>query len=225
MTAVARTSTDPERTALALQTAGREVEPDLRVFETKTMDRHLALMRLPQLLFAFVLSAFGVLALAAIGLYGVVSYTVSWRRREIGIRMALGADGTRVVRLLVAGGLRLVVAGGALGLALALAAARRLGGLLFEVDTLDPLTFIGVPLVLAAAILAAWCGPPRQPPPSGHCPPERLTAAVEHHGLGLQRPQTGLVPATEPDLRFGIERKSGDSDSLSLHQGVHLGPL
>ncbi len=159
LTVVARTSTDPERTALALLRAGREVDPDLWVFETGTMDRHLALMRLPQRLSAFVLSAFGVLALAlaAIGLYGVVSHGVSQRTQEIGIRMALGADGARVVRLLVAGGLRLVVAGGALGLVLALVAARLLGGLLFEVDTLDPLTFVGVPLVLAAAaLLAAW---------------------------------------------------------------------
>ena len=75
----------------------------------------------------------------------------------IGIRKALGADGPRVVRLLVAGGLRLVAAGGALGLALAVVATRLLGGLLFEVDALDPLTFVGVPLVLgAAALLAAW---------------------------------------------------------------------
>ena len=72
-------------------------------------------------------------------------------------RLPLGADGPRVVRLLVAGGLRLVVMGGALGLALAVVAARLLGGLLFEVDALDPLTFVGVPLVLgAAALLAAW---------------------------------------------------------------------
>ena len=118
LTVVARTSIDPERTALALLTAGRELDPDLRVLETKTMDRHLALMRLPQQLSAFILSAFGVLALAlaAVGLYGVVSYGVARRTREIGIRMALGADGSRVVRLLVAGGLKLVAFGGALGL-------------------------------------------------------------------------------------------------------------
>ena len=159
LTVVARTSTDPECTALALLTAGREVDPDLWVFQTKTMDRHLVLMQFPQQLSAFILSAFGVLALAlaAIGLYGVVSHDVSQRTQEIGIRMALGADRTRVVRLLVAGDLRLVVVGGALGLVLALAAARLLGGLPFEVDTLDPLTFVGVPLVLAAAaLLAAW---------------------------------------------------------------------
>ena len=159
LTVVARTSIDPERTALALLTAGRELDPVLRVVETKTMDRHLALMRLPQQLSAFVLSAFGVLALAlaAVGLYGVVSYSVARRTREIGIRKALGADGPRLVRLLVAGGLKLVVLGGALGLALAVVATRLLSGLLFEVDALDPLTFVGVPLVLgAAALFAAW---------------------------------------------------------------------
>ncbi|MCY4658549.1 MAG: ABC transporter permease [Acidobacteria bacterium] len=159
LTVVARTSIDPERTALALLTAGRELDPDLRVVETKTMDRHLALMRLPQQLSAFVLSAFGVLALAlaAVGLYGLVSYSVARRTREIGIRKALGADGPRLVRLLVAGGLKLVVLGGALGVALAVVATRLLSGLLFEVDALDPLTFVGVPLVLgAAALFAAW---------------------------------------------------------------------
>ncbi|MCY4028794.1 MAG: hypothetical protein OXH75_21045 [Acidobacteria bacterium] len=158
MTVVARTSTDPERTALALLAAARG-RPDLWVFETGTMDRHLALMRLPQQLSACVLSAFGVLALAlaAIVLYGVVSHGVSRRTREIGIRMALGADGARVVRLLVAGGLKLVAVGGVLGLAIAVAVARLLRGLLFEVSVLDPLTFLAVPLVLgAAAPLAVW---------------------------------------------------------------------
>ena len=105
------------------------------------------------------LSAFGLLALAlaTVGLFGVVSYAVSQRTRELGIRMALGADAARVVRLLVAGGLRLVVIGGVLGLALAVVTARLLGGLLFQVDTLDPLTFVGVPLVLGVtALLAAY---------------------------------------------------------------------
>ena len=159
LTVVARTSVDPERTAHALLTAGRELDPDLRVLDTKTMERHLALMRLPQQLSAFVLSAFGVLALAlaAVGLYGVVSYGVARRTHEIGIRKALGADGPRVVRLIVAGGLKLVVIGGALGLALAVVATRLLGGLLFEIDALDPLTFAAVPLLLGVvALLAAW---------------------------------------------------------------------
>ena len=99
------------------------------VFETKTIDRDLALMRLPpQQLPAVVLSAFGVLALApaAVGLYGVVSYSVVHRTREIGMRMALGAGGGRVVGLLVAGGLKLLVAGGAFGLTLAVVATHLL---------------------------------------------------------------------------------------------------
>ena len=114
-------------------------------------------MRLPQQLSAFVRSAFGVLALAGVGLYGVVSYSVARGTREIGIRMALDADSSRVVRLLGAGGLRLVVIGGGLGLVLAVTLTRLLGGLLFEIDALDPLTFVGVPLVFgAAALLAAY---------------------------------------------------------------------
>ena len=97
MTVVARTSVDPEGTALALLAAGRELDPDLWVFETKTMDRHLALMRLPQQFSAFVLSAFGVLALAlaAGGLYGVVSYGVAQQTREIGIRRRASPESWR----------------------------------------------------------------------------------------------------------------------------------
>ncbi len=157
LTVVARTSADPEQTTLALVAAGREIDPDIRIWEAKTMDQHLALMRLPQQLSAFVLSAFGVLALAlaAIGLYGVVSYAVAQRTREVGIRMALGAGAGAVVRLMASTGLRLVAVGSAIGLAAAFAVTRLLGGLLFAVDTVDPLTFIGVPLVLGGTALVA----------------------------------------------------------------------
>ena len=93
---------------------------------------------------------------------GVVSYGVACRTREIGIRKALGADGPRVVRLLVAGGLKLVVAGGALALALAVVATRLRGELLFEIDALDPLTFVGVQLVLSVAALVAAYLPTRR---------------------------------------------------------------
>ena len=159
-------------------TAGRELEPDLRVLETKTMDRHLALMRLPQQLSAFVLSAFGVLALATVGLYGVVSYGVARRTREIGIRKALGADGPRVVRLLVAVGLKLVVFGGALG-----PGARRRrdppagraavrGRRARSADARQRAA--GPPRRGSRSSLPA--DPPRQRGPSGHRPSDRLPA-------------------------------------------------
>ena len=142
---------DARLVALALLTAERELDPDPWGLETKTMDRHLALMRLPQQLSAFVLSAFGVLALAlaAVGLYCVVSYSVARRTGEIGIRMALGADSSRFVRVLGAGGLQAGRHRRRARTDLAVVATRLLGGLLFEVDALDPLTFVGVPLVPA----------------------------------------------------------------------------
>ena len=156
---VARTSADPEQTARAMLTAGRALDPELMVLEAKTMDRHLALMLLPHRLGALLLSVFGILALAlaAIGLYGVVSYAVSSRTREVGIRLALGADAPAVVRLLTASGVRLVAMGGAIGLALSLLISRLLSRLLFGVGTLDPVTFVAAPLVLGAvALLAAY---------------------------------------------------------------------
>ena len=164
LTVVARTSADPEQTALALVAAGRDVDPELWVWEAKTMTRHLALMLLPAQLTAFILSAFGVLALAlsAIGLYGVVSYAVAQRTREVGIRMALGADSRTMVRLLAASGLKLVAVGGAIGLTVAFVVTRLLSGLLFGIDTIDPLTLIGVPLVLGARALLAPYLPARR---------------------------------------------------------------
>jgi len=150
-----RTATDPARTALALVSAGRQVDPDLRVMQAMTMTQHLATSRLPSQIGAFLLAAFAVLglALAAIGVYGTVRYTVSMRTREVGIRMALGADAAGVARLLASRGLRLVLVGGVIGAAISLLAARLLETLLFGVGTFDPVALTGAPLVLG---LAAW---------------------------------------------------------------------
>jgi putative ABC transport system permease protein len=156
---LARTSIDPERTAFDMLAAGRELDPELWVWEAKTMDRHLAVQLLPARFSALILSTFAALALmlASIGLYGVVSYSVARRTREVGIRMSLGADGATVLRTLMAGGLKLVVVGSVIGLAVALAAARLLAGLLFNVSAFDPATFLLVPVVLGtAALLAAY---------------------------------------------------------------------
>jgi predicted permease len=156
---LARTSIDPERTVLDMLAAGRELDPELWVWEAKTMDRHLSIQLLPARLSAVILSAFATLALvlATIGLYGVVSYSVARRIREVGIRMSLGADGATVLRMLMGGGLKLVVVGVVTGLAIAFAAARLLASLLFNVSALDPVTFLLVPVVLGtSALLAAY---------------------------------------------------------------------
>ena len=159
LTVVARTTVDPERTALALMNAGREVDPDLWVWETKTMDQHLGIMLLPAQLSAFLLSVFAALALllSSIGLYGVVSSAVAQRTREVGIGMALGADADRVVRLLAASGLKLVLVGTVIGLVASLALARLLSDLLFGVETFDLMIFVAVPVVLGlTAVVAAY---------------------------------------------------------------------
>ncbi|HEV8629639.1 MAG TPA: FtsX-like permease family protein [Thermoanaerobaculia bacterium] len=97
------------------------------------------------------------LLLALVGLYGVVAYTEAQRRREIGLRVALGATRRQLVATIVAEGVRLAAAGIAVGLAAALVLTRVLASLLYEVRPTDPLTFVGVPLALAAvALLASW---------------------------------------------------------------------
>jgi predicted permease len=156
---IARTSIDAEQTALDLLAIGRELDPELWVWEAKTMEQHLGIMLLPARLSAVLLSAFAglALALASIGLYGIVSYAVSRRTREVGIRMSLGADGAAVVRMLVGSGMKLVAAGSVMGLAIAFLAARLMSGLLFNVEALDPTTFVLVPVVLVgAAVVAAY---------------------------------------------------------------------
>ena len=109
------------------------------------------------------MTIFGAVAmlLSAIGLYGVMSYSVEQRRREIGIRMALGADVAQVRRMVVAQGLKLTVAGVAIGIASALGSTQVLAGFLFGVGQHDRLVFVGVPLVLGAVALAAVWIPAR----------------------------------------------------------------
>jgi ABC-type antimicrobial peptide transport system permease subunit len=115
--------------------------------------------RLPSQVGAFMLSAFAVLAmaLATIGVYGMVRYSVARRTREVGIRIALGADASGVARLLAAHGVRPVVAGAVIGVAASLLAARFLAALLFGLERFEPAALLGAPLVLGlTAWLAAW---------------------------------------------------------------------
>ena len=162
MTAVVPTAVDPQPIVLELVSATREIDPELFLWEAKTMERHLGIVLLPARLSALVLSAFAALAftLAVLGLYGMVRYAVAQRRREVGIRMSLGADGGSVVRLLMGSGMKLVALGSAIGLLVAVGVSRLLSGLLFDLDALDPITFIAIPLALGltaglAALLPA----------------------------------------------------------------------
>lgn len=110
------------------------------------------------------LGAFAAIALilAAIGIDGVISFAVSERTAEISIRIALGADGRSVRRMIVRDGVVMTAAGLTLGIALAIAAARALRLLLFGVDPWDPVIFTGVPLVLAAIAMVASVLPARR---------------------------------------------------------------
>jgi putative ABC transport system permease protein len=113
---------------------------------------------------AGITGAMGVLGLvlAVVGLYGVVAYTVSQRTREIGVRMALGADRVDVLRMILRDGMRLVIAGIGIGMALALGATRVMASFLFGVSPLDPLVFALIPLALGAATLVASYLPARR---------------------------------------------------------------
>jgi predicted permease len=157
-TVIATVSGDAERTAQEIARAARDLDPDVFTWEPKSMERHLATQLLARRLAAWVVSAFAVLGLllASVGLYGLVSYSVAQRRREVGIRMSLGADRASIVRLLLGNGLRPVVAGVFAGLGMALALARLLQGLLYGVSAFDAATFgIVVTALLSIAGLAA----------------------------------------------------------------------
>jgi predicted permease len=153
--------TDVESSAVVATLRGlvKSLDANVPVFRVYTMEQQkggtLALERMAGML----LSGFGALALllAALGIYGVLAYSVSRRTREIGIRMALGAKMTDVLNLVMRQGVTLVAIGMALGLAGALALTRCLRGFLYEITTFDPPTFVSVAMVLACvSLIACW---------------------------------------------------------------------
>jgi putative ABC transport system permease protein len=163
MTFVLRTRGEPGPLADAARRAVLAADPEQPVFALRSMadvlSTSLARARLTLRLFS--LFAGVALLLALVGLYALLAYAVSERRHEIGVRLALGAQGRDIFRLIVGEGMRLVVVGATLGLAAALATTRLLAGLLFGVAPTDPATFAAVALLLAATGLLAASLPAR----------------------------------------------------------------
>jgi putative ABC transport system permease protein len=161
---VIRADRDPSSLVAAVREKIHEFDSGLAVSRAASMDQLLSDSLAQQRFTTLLLGAFAALALllAAVGIYGVVSYGVSRRTQEIGIRMALGAQPGDVSRLIVRQGLTLVLAGAAIGLVGALALSRWIGSLLFEVKPTDPLTFIAVTILLLGTAFAACYIPGRR---------------------------------------------------------------
>ncbi len=156
---VARTSRSPGQVAAEIRDLAKELRPDVLVSQTGTMNDHLAYIYFLPRMAATTISLVGVLALilACVGLYGMVSYTVARRTREVGIRMALGADRGAVVGMVVRGGLLVVALGGLVGVGAAFGLGQLLERFLIGVDGLDPLALFAAPVALfALSALAAW---------------------------------------------------------------------
>jgi putative ABC transport system permease protein len=164
LTVVARTSGDADRTALDMLATARKLDPDLWIWEPKTMERHLGTLLVPFRLSALLISALAIIAMAlsTVGLYGMISYAVSRRVREVGIRMSLGADPTSITWMLMRYGIRLTTIGAGVGLLVSLAAMGALRSLLFGVSSFDPVSFGGGILLLAGVALLACFLPTRR---------------------------------------------------------------
>ncbi|GMV06071.1 MAG: hypothetical protein AMXMBFR53_23470 [Gemmatimonadota bacterium] len=164
MSVVARTSGDPQVVLRRIQEIVRAADPDMPVFDVQTMENHMGIALLPARLGGSVLGLFGILGLvlAAVGIYGVMAYSVAQRTRELGIRVALGGDRGSVVRLVLGEGMRLALIGVVLGLGGAVAAAQLVKGLLYGVQPLDPIAFTTVPLTLVAVAALAVYLPARR---------------------------------------------------------------
>ncbi len=160
----ARTTADPSSLAGSLRSAIAAVDPDLAAGDVRTIDQYLAQAVATPRFNAMLIAGFAALALflAGCGLYGVMSYAVAQRSREIGIRMALGAQSADVRGMVVTQALRMGVTGVAIGLVGAFAAARLLGGLLFGVSPSDPVTFAVVSGMLLGVVLVAAYLPARR---------------------------------------------------------------
>jgi predicted permease len=154
-----RTTGDPAALANALRAKVRELDPSLPVTDVRTMREHLRLATFEQRLLASFLGGLGAIALllSTVGLYSVIRYAVSQRTRELGVRMALGAQPGEVARLVLGQGMVLALLGGGLGVAIAFGTGRLLANQLYGVSASDPVIFGSVLAVLAmVSAFATW---------------------------------------------------------------------
>jgi putative ABC transport system permease protein len=161
---IVRAAASPESLTAAVRAKVREIDPDLPVRNVMTMENVVAESIWQPRIYTILFGVFAVVALilATVGIYGVMSYTVSTRTREFGLRMALGAGSGHLLRLILGQGMRLALFGVGVGLVGAFALTRLLKNLLFQVTATDPLSFVLVTALLTLVALAACWLPARR---------------------------------------------------------------
>lgn len=161
---VLRTTADPAQALSAVRSTVSSLDPQIALGDLTTMDAEIRKSLAPQRFNLSLVSLFAALAifLAAVGVYGVLSYSVGQRTREIGVRIALGAQRGRVLRATIAEGMKLAMAGATIGILAGLALTRGMASLLFGVTAHDPLTFAGVAALVALVSFVACYLPARR---------------------------------------------------------------
>ena len=164
VTLLVRTSTDPSRMMATVQAAARQVEKDAPVYGVTTLEDRLNRFHAQRRFQTSLLIAFALVALllAAVGIYGLIRYSVATRMREISIRIAVGAQRSDIFRMILREGLTLSLIGLALGLVGAVWLGQLLSGLVFGVTAADPVTFVAVSALLTAVAAAACYMPARR---------------------------------------------------------------
>lgn len=163
-TVIVRTDSDPQRLLPLIRNEVQQLDEHMPLASAKTLAERLAMPLLPARIAASLFASFGMLALAlaAIGIYGIMSYSVSRRTHEIGVRLALGAQASDVLRLILGQGMTPVLIGVVLGISAALLVTRLMKSLLFGMSAADPLTYTGVAVLLVSVALLASYIPARR---------------------------------------------------------------